>query len=167
MSLQPGVTTLVPTVTASAAYSSGNCVGKLQKISKPGVGRISVKLQSISIQDQSDQKAAMTILFFANDPTAPASGATVADKTAFSWGAGTGAQALFLGKVDIGSADYEDSGLGSQAVATKTGLQLVLETQDQPGVDPVLYAVIVTTGTPTWATTTPLTINFGFDSLNI
>lgn len=165
MALAPGIIQVQPVLTGSGAYSSGQCVGPPQKLSVPGAGRTQIKLQSVSVSDEDNQKAALTVLLFSDDPVGQG-GATCTDQAAFAWGSGSASQ-LFVGKVDIAAADYESNGSTPMAVASKANLQLVLNAAARAGVDPALYAVILTTGTPTYASADSLTLSFGFDAVTV
>jgi hypothetical protein len=157
----PGVFQVFPALAGSGAYSSGQCVGPAQKIGIGGPGRASGKLQTLTVIDKDNQKAALAILFFADDPVGQG-GATVTDQAAFAWGTGT-APKLYLGKVDIATGDYESQGSTAIAVVTKAALGMMMQAAFRAGVDPAVYAVVTTTGTPTYTTAGSLIFNYGFD----
>lgn len=135
----------VPTLTASSAYSSGNCIGGKQTISNVALytsGK--VFLSCLSLYDKSNSKPALTVLYFCGDPTA----ATITNKTNFVWSTDV---AKFVGKVDIAVGDWET--YNGVAICTKNALAL----------GPIacvgnrnVYAAVVTTSTPTFASTTDM-----------
>lgn len=169
MALVPGVFQQIPTISNGAIYGAGDCIGGIQKLSIAGQGRNQARLQSVVVQDQSNQKAPLTLLFFSADPTAiTVNPATVADNMPFAWGTG-GATGTFLGKVDVAAGDYET--IGGQAIATKAGLLLPMQVAApgggvSGGPVPSLYIAVVTTGTPTYGSVSALTFELGFDALS-
>lgn len=141
---------VTPTVSTSPAYTAGDCVGGKQTLT--GAARTSggrVILESINVLDLGNQKAALTILFFDSDPAA----ATITDNAAFVWSTD---HSKLLGKVNIAAADYET--IASEAVATVKAIGLLLEASGSAN----LFAVVVTTGTPTYTATTDIRITYGF-----
>jgi hypothetical protein len=139
-----------PTVTTGSAYSSGNDVGGLITLS--GALRVSNGtgiLESLILADTSNQAAAMTFIIFNVNP----SGATITDKSAFVYGTNI---VNVVAQVNIAGTDY--TVLNSTAVAVKSGLGIAL--RGAAG-NTTLYAALVTTGTPTWATATPLNLFVG------
>lgn len=147
-----GVVRAAPTCTSGSAYSAGNCVGGLMQLTNffrvPGTGI----LESLIVTDSSNQAAAMSLLLFVSNPTGQGSFAAT-DKTAFTFG---NANILLQGIVNIAAADY--TVVNSTAIAMKTGLGIAI--RGQPS-NLALYAALVTSGTPTWASTTPLNLFLG------
>lgn len=149
-----GYTSLVraqPTVTSGSAYAAGNTVGgimtlggALRTINGTGI------FESFLIFDQSNQKQPMTLFLFNVNPT----NATTTDKQNFAWGTN---YLQLIAQVNVAAADYTTT--ASQAVAQKTGLGIAV--RGAAG-NMSLYAVLVTSGTPTWATTNALNMFFGF-----
>jgi hypothetical protein len=156
MSIPAGGYAIVPGVTSGSPYTAGFSVGGKQSIGNAQPGPLLATLQSVTLLDKSNQKAALTILFFASDPTAAGTPATVADFGAFAWGT---ANTLFLGKLDIAAADYET--IASQAVATKANLNMPLQVAQGS----TLFGVAVTTGTPTYTSTSALIFTYGLTQL--
>ena len=142
--------TLAPTVTANSAYTAGNVVGSKFTIAMPPYP---VLLQNVVVADRdSSNHAALTVLCFDTDPSA----STITDKTAFTEAAADSPN--FIGHVDVGVADYRDAG-GVAHATVSPGARVKVP----GGTSRNLYAVIVTTGTPTWtATTGKLTLRLGF-----
>jgi len=132
-----------PTVTIStSAYTAGDVLGgkitltnAMRKINGSGV------LQSITIFDTDNEKAAMDIILFSADLTVPA------DNAAWAW---TSADfGKVLGVVSIASTDYKT--IGSEAIATISGIGLPVVAT---GSVAHLYAVAVLSGSPTYGATT-------------
>ena len=140
-----------PTLTTSAgAYTANDNIGGILTL---GAGRTSggsVVLNSIEILDFLNQKQPLTILFFDSNPAA----ATVTDNAAFVWS--TDYQKC-IGKFDVNAGDYVSTiAIG---LATYGGIGKVMI----PSGSVNIYAVIVTTGTPTYAANaTSLYVRFGF-----
>ena len=132
-----------PVVSASAIYASGDAVGGLLTFS--GLGGTGMgKILSINIIDKGHQKAATDVLLFRSSVTATADNAPMALSAA---------DALkTIGCFSIVTHDYVDC--GSVSIATKSlGLNGFVD-----GVDDSLYGLLITRGTPTYATTSDLTI---------
>lgn len=108
-------------------------------------------LQSISITDDDNEKAAFDILIFRSDLTG-----TVADQGA--WAHSAADVASFLGRIQVLASDYVSVVGTSLAVATikNIGLPVRGNTSNQN-----LYALVLATGTPTYTATTDLVIHFG------
>src|SRR5581483_9146543 len=144
------VISVTPTVSASSAYTAGDAVGGKQTLTS--AARVSggkPMLESLTIIDKGNQKAALTILFFDADPSA----ATITDNSAFAWSTDI---AKFVGKIDVVTGDYQT--IDSKAVATIENLGLILKANGSAN----LYAAVLTTGTPTYASTSDLIFRYAF-----
>ena len=148
------ILTLTPTLDTNA-YSAGDTVGAdsdgnglwMKALDHGGgVGA----LHSLTLIDRENQKAALDILFFNDEPT----GATITDNAAFDWGAGN-AEAKCIGRLRVAAADYIT--YDSKAVATLSAIGINLEATNAKG---RVYVVIVAVGTPTYAAGS-LTFHFG------
>lgn len=144
--------------TSAGAYSAGDQVGGISEIAnvfgRAGCGAI---IHSVTLQDLADQKANIQLLFFDKLPTLIGS-----DNAAFSI-SDAELTAKCIGALSIATADYVD--IGSQAVATKTGLHLALRPQvnAQQGVSngQSLFVVMLTSGTPTYGSGAKLNLVIG------
>lgn len=133
-----------PTITSGSAYSSGQAIGStitLPKAADYGFGTI----LSVSLVDKSDQKSPLDILIF-NQPLA----SPQTDKTSASIAAAD--MANYVGHISLLAADYTD-GVQS-AGAVKFNLWIAAA----GGVDNNLYAQIISRGTPTYTSTSALTV---------
>jgi hypothetical protein len=146
-----GYTTVIKDTTAvstSPAYSAGDAVGAKRTIANavrtPGTG----VLESVTILDRANQKAAMTLFIFDADPTA----ATITDNAAFVFSTD---DVKVIAQVNIAASDYVTT--NSKALAQKTGLGVALKASSGTS----LYAALVTTGTPTYAATTDVQLEYG------
>lgn len=132
------VISVTPVITTDA-YTSGDAVGGVQDIGGLNAAYGTVPyIESLTVIDKGNQKAALTILFFNANPEA----ATITDNAAFAFS--TDIDSL-IGKIDVAGADY--STFDSMAVATLKDIDLALK----PASGSTIYAVVVTTGTPTYA----------------
>lgn len=151
------VITVTPTVSTSPAYTANDQVGGIQTITLPyeGGNRLATLL-SVSLVDKAAQNAALTIFFFTELPTVASS-----DNAAFDL---TDANMLkYAFHVNITASDYATSSSNSAAcLGMSTVAKCALATGNAAT---ALYAVVKTTGTPTYASTTDLqfTYTFGFD----
>jgi len=137
-------------VSASSAYTAGDAVGGKRTIT--GALRTSNGsgiLESITILDRANQKAAMELFIFDSDPSA----ATITDNSAFVFSTD---DLKVLAHVTIATTDYIT--INSKAVATIKGLGTVLKGANS---NTSLYAALVTTGTPTYAATTDVQVIYG------
>lgn len=138
----------VTPVINTSAYEAGDVVGSVLTV--PGVfgQALTAILKNVLVKDNANQKAALTILFFGSLPSG-----TYTNNAAFSWGAGDFAK--LVGKANILAADYET--VGAKAVAE---VEFSLNLENTESTDK-LYAVVLTTGTPTYASASDLEIQFG------
>lgn len=145
-----GFTTVIKDATAvtAAAYSAGNAVGGKRTLTNavrtPGTGI----LQSVTILDRANQKAAMTVFIFDQNPAA----ATITDRAAFVFSTD---DLNVIAQVNFSAGDYTTT--NSKAVACISGLNIPLKAASGT----TLYAAVVTSGTPTFANTTDVQVEFG------
>jgi hypothetical protein len=148
-----GPTTIIsPTITVSTspAYTANDVVGgKLTLTDALRVSGGTGILQSLCIIDKGNQKAALEILIFDSNP----SSGTYTDNGAFSWNATDGAK--LIRRISVLASDYTT--FGTAAIADLSTGGKVLKASGSKN----LYAVIVTTGTPTYVATTDLIVRFG------
>ena len=143
---------VTPVLTGSGAYTAGYQVGGIQTLSKPTFdqGRFAM-LTSLTILDVDNQKAALTILLFNALPTIAS-----ADQQAFSM-TGANLKATCVAQIPIVAGDYAT--VGSSAVATHQYTNMLAQSNDTQG---QLYAAVVTSGTPTYTTTSSLVFRWNF-----
>ena len=140
---------ITPTITAGA-YSANEVVGGIQTLT--GALRISAGtaiLQSVTVRDLAAQNAVLQIFFFNANPAT----GTYTDNGAFDLDDTD--SGLCIGKVIVNASDY--TSLADNSIATITGCGLPLKATTGTS----LYAIIRTTGTPTYASTSDLKITFG------
>jgi hypothetical protein len=134
---------------AAAIYAAGDSVGG--KITLTNAVRISGGtgiLTSIDIIDKSAQNAPGNILIFDSDPTA----ATITDNAPFVFSTDI---AKLIANIPVVVGDY--STFGTISTANIGGLARVVKASGSAN----LYACFVTSGTPTYATTSDILIGFG------
>ena len=145
------VVSVTPTITAGA-YHANDVIGGAEKLAaavrKPVYTAI---LNSLVVTDRANQKALLDIWLFSILPTG-----TYTDNGAPTVSAADFAK--LIGHVQIAVTDY--TSIDSKAVACLRGLGLALQGAGAGSKD--LYAVITTTGTPTYSSTSDLTLQFGF-----
>jgi hypothetical protein len=139
------------TVSTSPAYTAGDVVGsKLTLTNAARVSGGSAILDSITVLEKGSQAAALDILIFNADP----SGGTYTDNGAFT--ANDTDMGKCIARVHVASTDYVAT--GGYTSASLGGLGKVLVASGSAN----LYAVVVTSGTPTYSATSSLAIKFGF-----
>jgi hypothetical protein len=146
--------TLIPTITAGL-YTANDCVGgKLNltgtdRITGLSFARVSL-LQSFTIIDLAMQNAAMSIYLFGSDPVTGVytndSELDIDDTDA----------ALCIGCFNVLTGDYLSVKDNSVACVSNLGILCRNMTWE------TLYALMKTTGTPTYASTSDLKLVFGF-----
>ncbi len=143
-----------PTVTTTnfaTPYSAGDVVGaKLTLTNAVRVTSGSGVLDSIYVQEKGSQAAVLDILIFNADP----SNGTYTDNGAFT--ANDTDMAMCIARIHIAAADYVATGGYTSASLGGLGKTVVASGSAN------LYAVIITSGTPTYAATTSLKVRFGF-----
>lgn len=138
-----------PGVTAGA-YSAGNVVGGIQAIGPLDTTISRGIVRHVAISDRANQKAALTLLFFQDNPAA----GTYADHGAPTFAAAD--DLLYIGKVEIASTDYTT--VSTAAFATK---ECNLSIRGNDDVNRKVYVVAITSGTPTYVAVTDLQFIFG------
>lgn len=145
-----------PSITTSAgAYTSGDCVGGVLTLDAPvsDVNGTCI-LKSIVVKDNANQNADLTVLIFNSNP----SGATTTDNSAFAWGSTSFPKCV--GRFNVSASDYES--INSKSIANVDTIASPIQSDGSV----LLYAVVITTGTPTYAanaTTLYVTFNFLVD----
>ena len=140
---------ITPTVTAGA-YHANDVVGGIQTLTSAlRVSGGTAILQNVTVRDLAAQNAVLQIFFFNANPGT----GTYTDNAALDLDDTD--SGLFIGKVTINAADYISLADNSVATITNCGLALKATTGTS------LYAIIRTTGTPTYASTSDLKITFG------
>jgi hypothetical protein len=141
---QNSTLTVAQIVTASSAYVSGNAVGGL--ITLAGINRgtgLSILVQSVLVTSKSAQTNPMDLLLFNANPT----GSTCTDKTAVSIVAADAGKLVGVAHV----TDWTSGGTASigQMQQPPMGIAVPATT---------LYACLVTRGTPTWTSTSDVSV---------
>ena len=146
-----GFTSLLKDTTAvsTSIYAAGDAVGGKRTLTNAlrtsgGTGI----LESITILDRANQKAAMELFIFDSDPSA----ATITDNSAFVFSTD---DLKVLAHITIADTDYVT--INSKAMATLKGIGITLKGSGTAN----LYAALVTTGTPTYAATTDVQLIYG------
>jgi hypothetical protein len=138
----------VTPVISTGIYASGDQVGGIQTISGASNDGIGI-LEGITIVDLSDQSAALNILFFDELPTVASS-----DNAALNI-ADAEMSGKCIGMLTIDATDYVDTSANS--VATLRNLNQMFHSR---GVISTVYAVVETTGTPTYGGTSDLIFKY-------
>ncbi len=138
-----------PTVSTSPAYTANDQVGGIQTLTIPGIS-LGAQLVSFNVLDLAGQNAALSIFFFKSLPTVASS-----DNAALNISDAN--MALCIGHAVVAAGDYQTTSANSIASVKLSGpLFVKTSTED------TIYAVVKTTGTPTYAGTTDLTFTYNF-----
>lgn len=138
-------------VSTTPAYSSGDAVGALLTFTGSlNKAASSGTIQSVLLTDTSKQNANIDVIIFNANP----SGSTITDNAAINIVAADVGK--IVARIPIAAANYSSFSATSVAVVANQNIPIQLASE---GV--TLYAAMVTTSTPTYATTTALTLRLG------
>jgi|GEM_PF-2525047 len=135
---------VTPTVTATAAYTAGNEVGGLMTFASIFDAQQSGILQSVRIRCKSVQTAGFKLYLFTANPT----NSTWTDKSTPAINAAD--IPAVVGPFNLVTAD---SGLGTETTYELDGIGAAILSSTTS-----LYGVLVTIGTPTFASTSDVTV---------
>ncbi len=139
----------VTQVTSATTYSAGDSVGG--KVTLTNAVRISGGtgiLNSIMVIDKDNQSAPLDILIFDSDPSA----ATITNAATFVFSTSI---SKLIAKIPIATTDYTT--FDTISVAQIGGIGRIIKANGSAN----LYAAVVTTGTPTYTTTSSIIVNYG------
>jgi hypothetical protein len=137
---------VTPTITSGSAYATGNAIGGL--LTFPGIANRGFSaVYSVTIIDKSGQNPACDLILFSQTFT------PTADKSAIAISAADSLNCL--GNVKIATGDW--SSMGTPGVALKTQLFFAAVGD----VDNNIYGQLICRGTPTFTSTSDITIKIG------
>ena len=149
------VVSVTPTITATAYNATTkNSVGGKQTLTGAVSSLTGIAiLQSVLVTDKANQKAPLMILLFDSDPSA----GTYTDNGQVNLSTDI---SKVIRRINVTAGDYEtiDNSGTDYAVAEIGPISKLVKAASGTS----LYAVIVTTGTPTYTSTSDLTVRFGF-----
>lgn len=128
----------VALTTSTSIYVAGYTVGGKQTLANAVRSPKTGVLESLIITDASNQSAAMDIFIFDDDPAA----ATTTDHAAFAFSTDL---TKAIARISVGATDYVT--VNAAATAVKSGLGIAVKSANTTS----LYAVAVTSGTPTYS----------------
>lgn len=145
--------TTIPVITAQA-YSSGKQLGGIQTLTSAcqGQNRLS-QLLNVTVLDADNQSSAINVLLFNQSPTIAS-----ADTATFSATAAN-LKLQLVGSFQILSTDYFTA--GTVSVASVAMGNAFFKSLDNAG---ALYAVAISAGTPTYASTSSIQFRWAFAS---
>lgn len=145
---------VTPTVTASSAYTAKDSVGGLMTFSNVScLGRTKGRVNSVMISDKADQSVEYDVVLFKSSPAG-----TVTNKSAFD--PADADLALMLPVINLRTQDHfswNDNGISSISSLSSGAVS-----SSGDGLPGTIYAAIVTRGTPTYASTSDITLTLGF-----
>lgn len=147
----PRIVQVIPTVSTSPAYTAADVVGgkmTIQNVCKNS-GDPCV-LDEIKLIDKSNQKPVLEIIFFEADPTAT----TFTDNAALAINAAD--MSKVLGRVPVASGDWVT--VGGIGIADVKNIGMMFRAL----AGTTVYAVAVTSSTPTFTSTTAIEYEFVF-----
>lgn len=142
---------ITPAVSNGVAYTAGDSVGGANVTSLNGSQTRRAVLKSLVVTDASNQKANLTILI-----TKAALNTTPTDNGALAIAAAD--LPNIVAKINVATADYET--IDSKAVA-QIELSRTIEAEKVTVPDFRLWVYVLTTGTPTYGSTSALSLHFG------
>jgi hypothetical protein len=148
----PGIAVKVSPAVTAGLYAANDVVGGKQTLTSAvrASGGTS-RLENLIINDRGNQKAAGYVLIFDSDPTA----ATLTNDAAMTLSTD---DLKVVARIDVSAADYVTLGSDSKAVADIPYAGRLLKASGSAN----LFAVFVTTGTPTYASTSDLQFTYNF-----
>ena len=141
---RPSKATVTPTITAGA-YSAGDVIGGLLTFFLANTRGADGIVRSVRIADRDDEKAAVKLWLFAEQPI------TIADNAAFA--PTDNDISKCIGVLAFAAADYTTAATGWNAFVAKH--EQGIDFTDTNG---TLWGYLVADATPTYGTTTDLTI---------
>jgi hypothetical protein len=147
------IITVNPVIDIAGAYASGDQMGAIIEIPAilPTNGGLA-KLISVVVVDKDDEGGAFDLMLWSASVTLAADNAAVSISDADAL--------LFLGKVAIASADYED--VGGAKLATKTGVAIPVT---GASTSKSVYLSLISKDSKTYTATSDLVIKLGFEVL--
>ena len=150
------VKTFSPVVTAASAYTAGNCVGTLFELPNAALdGSGSAMVKSILATSKGTSAAALVLVLFGKKPAG-----TFTDKTAFDPAAAD--VALITGMCIFGGT-WKNFGTASASIDKDLDVMVTAAVDSTTGGSTSLWGVLYTTGTPTFATTSDLTVKISLE----
>ncbi len=145
---------VTPTISSGAAYTAGDQVGGIQTLDKPCFDQNRfARLAQLAIIDSSNQKAALNLFLFNELPTVASVDNGAVDI------ASSELVSKCVGVLTVAASDYQTCKAATNAVAFKNFAETFWQSLS---VNAKLYVVPVTTGTPTYGSTTALTFRYVF-----
>jgi hypothetical protein len=141
--------TISPTVTAGAYHANDVIGGKLTLAGAVRIAGAGGLINTLTVQDLAGQKAVLQIFLFQADPAA----GTYTDNGALD--IHDTDMAYCIGYITVAATDYIDLADNSVAFLSNLGIPIQALTGTS------IYAVMRTTGTPTYAATTDMKLVFG------
>lgn len=143
--------TATPTVSTTPAYTAGDTIGsKITLANAVLISGAEASLKSLTITDKSNQKPALEVVIFNADPA----GSTFTDNAALVIAAADATKVI--ARVTVAAGDWVTiGGIGVATVAVDRVLAASGGT--------TLYAALQAAGTPTFVSTTDITVRFGLE----
>lgn len=138
---------VTPAITASSAYTAGNCVGPLMQFTSAFDAALSGILQRVTLNCKTVQTGGFKLYIFNANPSA----STFTDKSA------PNINAADVNKVvDVISLASPDSGLGTHTTYVSDAIADALASATT-----TLWGLLVCTGTPTFGSTSDVSVMLG------
>lgn len=138
--------------TTAGAFTAGDAVGSLLTITGLLTAlNKTARLQQFQVFDTAGQAAALSIVFFRSNPSA----STFTDNVAVTWNVADIPRVI--GKASIAATDYVTS--NTQSVGTASDRNCEVTSEEVGG---AIYAVLITSGTPTYGAAASLQIKLAF-----
>lgn len=146
------IVAVTPTISNGVAYTANDQLGGVQTITSATTAtKFQTRLVNVSIIDKAKQSAAITIFFFNASPTVASSDNAALDITDAEMAS------KYIGHVEIGSGDY--ASIAASSVACKECYLMLASASAN------VYAVAMTTGTPTYGSTSDLIFNYHWEKI--
>lgn len=144
--------------TSAPAYSSGDQIGAVTPIENAYVDGVGLNLGSLTLIDKGDQKSAIDILFFSDEPVVSSADNAPVDISSAEL-------EKCLGVISILSSDYKTIKASTNAVATKTNIELSLKNKRiSTNNSQTLWVLLVSRGSPNWTAGANLLLKLGMEA---
>jgi hypothetical protein len=150
--VQKGITTSDP------AYSSGDQIATVLEIENAFVDGVGLKLESVSLIDKGDQKAPIDILFFDDEPIVSSADNSPVDISSTQL-------EKCIGILSLQSSDYKTIKASTNAIATKSNINLILKNKRAlPNGASTLWVLLISRGSPDWTAGENLILKLGMEA---
>jgi hypothetical protein len=144
--------------TSDPAYASGDQIATVLEIPTAFNDGVGIALDSISLLDKGDQKSALDILIFNDEPVVVSADNAAVDISSSEL-------EKCVGMISLAGSDYKTIKAATNAVAVKSDLGIVLKnSRTLPNKMNSLWILVISRGTPDWTAGENLLLTLGLEA---